>query len=417
MLTVEEALKAVIEHARPLAPRRVPLAEALGCLLAEDVAADMDSPPFDKALVDGFAVRAADCAGDPPFRLSPGEEIPAGRTPARPLAPGEAASIMTGAPLPSGADGVVMVEHSRRDGSAVILNPRSPIRPGQNRLERGREMRMGDRVLCGDTWLTAAKLAVLAGVGCVSPLVRPRALVRIVPTGDELVEADQTPGPGQIRNTNAVLLKALVDSRGDIARAEVGAIAPDEPRQLRERLAHGLGADVLLITGGVSAGNRDLVPESLASHGVRTVFHKVRLKPGKPILFGIGPDRPDGQPGALVFGLPGNPVSALVGFLLFVGPALNRLRGRGFDGLDEGEAPERFPLARPFSHRGDRPTYHPAEAVIVNPGDERASLVPLDWAGSPDLRTVAAADGFAIFPAGDHDYAAGEEVEFLPLVG
>jgi molybdopterin molybdotransferase len=419
MLTVEEALKVVLERARPLPPRRVPLAEALGCVLAEDVVADIDSPPFDKALMDGYAVRAADCRDGPPFRLRLGEEIPAGRTPSRPLGPDEAATIMTGAPLPEGADAVVMIEQTRLEGPFLVIE--APVRPGQNWMERGREMRAGEIVLHRDNRppLDPVGLALLASVGCVRPLVSScRPLVRIVSTGDELIEPDGMPGPGQIRNSNATLLWAMVDRcRG--ARAEVSPIAPDEPVELRERLVHGLEADVLLITGGVSAGKRDLVPGTLAALGVETVFHKVRLKPGKPLLFGIGPARSDGSPGALVFGLPGNPVSALVGFLLFVDPAIGRLRGVDIETAARQARPfGPLPLARPFSHRGDRPTYHPAKGispVIVNGTKHGYGLLPLEWAGSPDLRTVAAADYLAVFPAGDRDYAVGEEVGFLFL--
>ena len=157
-------------------------------------------------------------------------------------------------------------------------------------------------------------------------------------------------------------------------------------------LKDGLASDVLLITGGVSAGTRDLVPETLEALGVERVFHKVRLKPGKPLLFGVGPGRGD-RPGTLVFGLPGNPVSGAVGFLLFVRPALERLAGREV-------SPVRYRsgrLSEPFHHRGDRPTYHPADDST----DEATRVHPLDWAGSADLKTVARADGFAVFPSGD----------------
>ena len=187
--------------------------------------------------------------------------------------------------------------------------------------------------------------------------------------------------------------------------------APDEPVRLREILSRGLGADVLLVTGGVSAGQRDLVPSTLESLGVRRVFHKVRLKPGKPLWFGISPERGD-RPGALVFGLPGNPVSVLVSYLLFVRPALAALAGKP----QPGTQPRKARLASRFSQRGDRATYYPVR-VADSGGDTREvpSVGTLDWAGSADLCTVARADGFAVFPAGDRDYAPGEIVGFLPL--
>jgi molybdopterin molybdotransferase len=402
MLNVDEALGAVLGQCSPLPPRPCPLADALGCVLAEDVAADIDLPPFDKALMDGYAVRASDLAAT--RRLRVGEEITAGRTPTRPLGPGEAAMIMTGAPLPGGADAVVMVERTRRDGADVVIDGPEVV-PGQNRLPRGREMRAGEVVLYGGEVLNPPRLGLLASVGRTSAVVFRRPRVLVVSTGDELVEPGQVPGPGQIRNSNATLLRALAASAG--GDADVLPTAPDEPSALRDILARGLGADVLLISGGVSAGNRDLVPSALEALAVRRVFHKIRLKPGKPLWFGTGPERPEGRPGALVFGLPGNPVSGVVGFLLFVRPALDRLAARSMP--IEPTLPVR--LATPYTHAGDRPTYHPARFT----GSEPRVVAPLDWAGSADLRTVAAADGFAIFPAGDRRYEAGEIVRFLPL--
>jgi len=197
------------------------------------------------------------------------------------------------------------------------------------------------------------------------------------------------------------------------AEAAVAPIAPDEPDGLRAALADALdAADLVLITGGVSAGQRDLVPGTLETLGVEPVFHKVRLKPGKPLLFGLGPPRGD-RPPTLVFGMPGNPVSGLVGFLVFVRPALEVLAGRRPPGTSAAPSAIRFPLAVPFAHRGDRPTYHPARLESVEAGYR---IRPLDWAGSADLRTAALADGFAIFPAGDRTYPPDEPVGYLPMI-
>ncbi|WP_406693427.1 gephyrin-like molybdotransferase Glp [Singulisphaera sp. Ch08] len=405
LLTVDEALRAVRERAVLLEPRSCLLAEAFGCCLAEDVTADLDLPPFDKALVDGYAVRSSDLsAGE--VRLVVGEEIVAGRTPTRALAPGEAAAIMTGAPLPPDADAVVMVEKTRRDGPDVIIED-GRVRSGQNRLIRGREMRAGDVVLRKGLPLNAPRLGLLASVGRSEVLVFPRPRVAVVPTGDELVEPDVVPGPGQIRNSNAVMLQALAGTAG----AEVCSfpIAPDELAKLHSTLERGLSFDVLTITGGVSAGNRDLVPEVLQSLGVTRVFHKVRVKPGKPLWFGVGPPRGD-APGTLVFGLPGNPVSGIIGFLLFVRPALLALSSQ----KQSVPIVSRRRLARSFIHSSDRPTYYPSR-LSPDSAEAEAAIEPLDWAGSADLRTVAQADGFAVFPAGDRHYQAGEVVEFLHL--
>ncbi len=407
MLTVTQALAAVLEHARTLPPAALPLVHALGCVLAEDVVADLDSPPFDKALVDGYAVRSSDLAGDDRW-LALGETIMAGQVPSRPLARCEAAVVMTGAPIPPECDAVVMHERTRPgDDRVLVLEPE--VRAGQNLMARGREMRAGEVVVACGSILCPARLGVLASVGRIEVRVVPQPQVAIVPTGDELVEPGQVPGPGQIRNSNAVLLQALAIQEG--ARATVLPIAPDLPGPLATILERGLESDVLIITGGVSAGQRDLVPAALDALGVTCIFHKVRVKPGKPLWFGIGPPRGDRR-GALVFGLPGNPVSGLVSFLLFVKAALSILAGK----------PEpragwiRGRLTAGFSHRGDRTTFFPSRAV--HPGADAGGLPtiePLAWHGSADLRATSGADGFAIFGAGDRDYVPGEIVEFLPM--
>jgi molybdopterin molybdotransferase len=408
MLTVEKALGAVLERARPLPSEAVPLEAALRCVLAEDVAADIDLPPFDKSLVDGYAVRSDDLSG-PDRRLRVGEVITAGQTPSRPLGPREAAVIMTGAPVPPGCDAAVMHERTRPDGASVWVEE-PEVRIGQNILPRAREMRAGEVILMAGTVLKPAHLGVLASVGRTPVrVVRPR--MAVVSTGDELVEPDRTPGPGQIRNSNAIMLRALAIEEG--AGAESLPTAPDEPVELRRILGRGLDFDVLIVTGGVSAGQRDLVPAALSELGVRPVFHKVQLKPGKPLWFGIGPTRAS-RPGTLVFGLPGNPVSSLVVFLLFVRPALAILAGRSASVPGTLEAR----LACGFRHRGDRPTYHPARLTAgsgVDPfGLPAIEIETLTWYGSADLRTAATADGFAVFPAGDRDYRPGEIVGFLP---
>jgi molybdopterin molybdotransferase len=246
-------------------------------------------------------------------------------------------------------------------------------------------------------------------VGKPQVLVVPRPKVAIVSTGDELVEPDRIPGSGQIRNSNSVMLAAQVMAHGAVVK--VLPIAPDEPVELERILKEGLEFDALLISGGVSAGQRDLVPAVLQKLGVERVFHKVRLKPGKPLLFGIGPRRGD-LGGTCVFGLPGNPVSGLVGFLLFVRRALDNLAGN----RRSEHSPIDARLGAAFVHRGDRPTYYPARWLAA-PADGASPGViePLTWAGSGDLLGVARSDGFAIFPAGDRAFEVGEIVRFLPL--
>ncbi|QEH38200.1 Molybdopterin molybdenumtransferase [Aquisphaera giovannonii] len=407
MLSVEEALALVLETATPLPPATAGLAEAAGLVLAEDVPADADQPPFDKALMDGYAVRASDVVeAGRPLRLA--GTIHAGEVAAGALGPGEAAAIMTGAPMPAGADAVVMVEHSEERDGAVRLRPPRAVAPGQNVLGRGRVYRLGDRLLAAGDLLTPPRIGLLAAVGHAKVRVVPRPTLAIVPTGDELVEPDQVPGPGRIRNSNAAMLAAVAIGRGLAPR--VGPIAADEPAVLAQALAEGLESDVLLVTGGVSAGRKDLVPAALESRGVRQVFHKVAMKPGKPLWFGSGPGRGD-RPGTLVFGLPGNPLSGLVGFLRFVGPALGRLAGRP-------EADETVParLAADCTQHGDLTHFRPA-ALASPPGEagEPAAIELLDSVGSADVLAAARADGFAVLPPGDRVFRRGEIVRFLPL--
>ena len=290
----------------------------------------------------------------------------------------------------------------------LILEPE--VKAGQNLMARGQEMRAGEVVVAAGSILGPARLGVLASVGRIDVRVVPRPLVAIVPTGDELVEPGQVPGPGQIRNSNAVLLDALAIQAGALSQRCCRS-RPDIPGPLATILERGLNSDVLVITGGVSAGQRDLVPATLDALGVKCVFHKVRLKPGKPLWFGIGPPRGD-RPQALVFGLPGNPVSGLVCFLLFVKLAMSVLAGKP----EPRTGWVRVRLTSAFSQRGDRTTFFPSR--LVNSGADAAGLLliePLPWHGSADLRAASGADGFAIFAAGDRDYVSGEIVDFLPM--
>jgi molybdopterin molybdotransferase len=397
MLAVAEAQAVVLQHARPLTPEIVPLTPgALGLVLAEDVVSDLDMPPYDKAMMDGYAVRAVDLAEGGAV-LGVVEEVTAGRTPQRPVGPGEATRIMTGAPLPAGADAVVMVERTRMVGDRRVAIEDQPPRPGQNILPRGQEMRRGETVLAAGTVLRPQELGVLATVGRTSARVHPAPAVAVLATGDELVEAGAVPGPGQVRNSNGPMLAGQVSRAGGVPRPL--GIARDRPDDLRALVAEGLRAPVLLLSGGVSAGKLDLVPGVLQELGVQAHFHKVELKPGKPVLFGSREDH-------LVFGLPGNPVSSLVCFELFVRPALRRLAGHA----DVGPRLLRATLAEDFAYRTDRPTYHPAR---LEPGERGWTVRAVPWFGSPDLRGLTRANAFVLFPAGDHVHPAGQVYSVL----
>ncbi len=401
MLSVAEALHKVLGQCRPLPPLRMPLwPDALGRVLAEDVASDLDMPPFDKALMDGYAVHSEDLAsGTATLRVV--EEITAGQTPKRAVAAGQASRIMTGAPMPEGADAVVMVERTRQlDDGRVAIDSRAF--PGMNMLTRGREMTAGEVVLRAGSVLRPQEVGVLATVGRTEALLIPPPRVGVLPTGDELVDPPALPGPGQIRNSNAPMLLAQAARAGGAPRTL--GIARDNLDSLRALVNEGLQtSDILILSGGVSAGKLDLVPQVLQEAGVTPHFHKVRLKPGKPLFFGT---RGEGADQRLVFGLPGNPVSSFVCFELFLRPAIRALAGHANIELPRGTAR----LAGEFSHDSDRPTYHPG---WLDAGEVKA--VP--WFGSADLRAFLRANALLVLPPGQRKYQPGDEVDVLRLDG
>ncbi|MGD9854991.1 MAG: gephyrin-like molybdotransferase Glp [Planctomycetaceae bacterium] len=414
MLSVEQAIAAILGEVKPRSPIDVALNDALGLTLAVDIVSDVDSPPFAKSLMDGFAVRSGDLSGS--LRtLVVIEAVTAGRVPQRTVQPGQAARIMTGAPLPDGADAVVPVEQCdfteegegegerEREGGTVVV--RSAVRAGTYVIPRGQSMSQGEKVLHAGTRLGAPQLGLLAEVGRATVTVWPRPTVGVLATGDELVPIEQAPGEGQIRNSNQTMLIAQV-SQTAATPCPLG-IARDERAHLQSKIADGLACDVLCLSGGVSAGTLDLVPAALQAAGIREVLHKVDMKPGKPVWFGkLDAERaPDGQP-RWIFGLPGNPVSSMVCFELFVRTALRKLMG-----VDPAE-PQSIPARLEVDHqtRGDRPTYFPAHFRWKPDG---AVVRPVDWRGSFDLRAAADANAMIEYPAGERAYSAGKMVNVL----
>ncbi|MEZ6055913.1 MAG: molybdopterin molybdotransferase MoeA [Planctomycetaceae bacterium] len=413
MKTVAEALAIVLEQASPLSIERVSLAAALGRRLAEEVNCPADVPPFDKSMMDGFALRTADTS-TPPATLNLVGEVTAGTVWPGELHIGETLRIMTGAPVPAGADAVIPLERVQDQGETIVITQSPSV--GYSILKRGELMRAGERLLAAGTLIRPQEIALLAEIGQSEIAVHRQPSVAVLATGDELVAPHEQPGPGQIRNSNEPMLLAQIARSG--ARPVGLGIAKDQLEELRDKVAGGLQHDVLLLTGGVSMGSRDLVPQVFASLGIREVFHKVQLKPGKPIWFGIWEgdidglpqgDRPSpistGQHRRLIFGLPGNPVSSMVCFELFVRPAIQRLLGT----VETGGTIVGLPLASPHRHREDRPTCFPAQ---LRWGDNGAEVVPSPWKGSADIKATTVANGLIHLPPGDLTYAAGEIVEF-----
>jgi molybdopterin molybdotransferase len=403
LMSVSDAQAAVLGESLPLLTSAAQLASVAGLGLAEDVVSRVDSPPFDKSMMDGYAVRATDVqsAGTTLRVLG---ELTAGRAFEGRVGAGESLRIMTGAPIPPGADAIIRLEDTDGGTAQVRVNI-GAVRPELNIIRKGQNLRTGEVVLSRGRRLRPADVAMLAELGCGMVSVHRRARAAVLATGDELVPPGEPLGPGQICTSNELLL--LAQLRGWGCDAAGLGIARDTEDHLRERIAAGLDRDVMLLTGGVSMGSLDLVPKVLTDLGVRQVFHKVHMKPGKPMWFGIR-DNPASARRTLIFALPGNPVSTMVCSELFVRPALAKLAG------SEQPIPRRITarLSRDHRFRDERPTYFPAWLAVSGDG---VTVTPTAWRGSSDVRSTVDANSLIAFAAGERMYAAGEAVEVIPF--
>jgi molybdopterin molybdotransferase len=398
-----EALEIVLRHAAEVrAPgvERVALPAAAGRVLAEEVRADRDQPPFDRATRDGFAVRAEEFSAG--MRLRVAGQVRAGEAWAGDsLGRGGAIEIMTGAAVPGGADAVAMIEHVEQGGGEVWAATGRSLRVGENVVARGSEARQGDVVVAAGTAMGAAEIAVAAACGRAEIVVRKRPAVAIVATGDELVEVDQTPGEHQIRNSNSYALAALVEAAGGQARRL--AIARDTREDVRARIEEARKSDLMLLSGGVSAGKYDLVEEVLAEFGAEFFFTGVRMQPGKPVVFGRLPK--DSGEWIYFFGLPGNPVSTQVTFHCFVEPTLRAICGAGVGGPRFVQAT----LAEEVRGKAGLTRLLPA---FLRHDVERPEVRLVGWQGSGDLAANARANCYAVLPDG-LDLQAGDVIAVL----
>jgi len=399
LLTVEEALRLVVSHAAEGGVETVPLAAAPGRVLAEEVRSDQDHPAFARSKVDGYAVRSADVpVGAVLLRVVC--EVSAGKAPGDRIGPGECARIFTGAAVPEGADRVAKQEDCETTGPIDAVRVRIAARSLSEDfvVPRGAECRAGAVVASRGERVTAAVAGALASVGASRVPVFRRPRVRIVATGSELCPVDEVPGPGRIRNSNAPALAAAVASCG--ADVVSSVTTRDDDAEIQAALGAALDADVVLATGGVSVGDYDLVPPALARLKVRRVLHGVSLQPGKPLWFGT-------KGSTLVFGLPGNPVSALVNTVLFVRPALAKMQGLG-----TGPAPFLVRLGGPLPAGTKRRRYVPALASRDGPV---VVATPIPFQGSGDVFGFARADLLLAIPEGAAARTPGETAEAVTL--
>ena len=400
MIPIVEAIQIVTAQARPSEPERIYLADALGRILAEDIIADTDLPPFDRAQMDGYAVRAADVSITP-ARLRIVGESAAGTGWHHEMKADEAVRIMTGAPVPVGADAVQQVELTREANGGNEVEILEPVEAGRSIVRRANEIKAGETVLRAGEDINAAMIATLASFGYAQVKVGRRPRVSVMATGSELVDVDQEPGRDQIRDSNNYTIAAYATLAGaTVARLP---LAVDDTEELKRQIAQAaLRSDVLITSGGVSVGVYDFTKAALKELGAEIYFERVSLRPGKPTVFArLG--------NTLVFGLPGNPVSVTVTFNLFARTALRVMQGAKQAALIE----EAAVLARDLKGSIERESYLPA----VLRTDEKGTLLaePLKWGGSSDFVAFARATALINVPAGVKNLEMGKQVTIVRL--
>jgi molybdopterin molybdotransferase len=397
MIGYREARELVISRVTGLVgvleTEAVPLREAVGRVLAHDIVSDRDYPPFDRSIRDGYAVPAADTRAGAQLKCI--GELKAGDTPSVSVSAGNCIQIMTGAALPDGADAVVMIEHTARAGDNVTLD--RAVKSGQHVVRKGSEQAAGGIILAAGVRIGFAEIAAAAQVGASHPVVTRRPRVAVLSTGDEVVDFASTPGPFQIRNSNSVSLGAQISLLG--RESVILGNAKDSLDDLRAKISAGLEADALILSGGVSMGKYDLVEPVLREFGAEFVFDAVAIRPGKPVVFAICKGKP-------VFGLPGNPVSTMVTFDLFVQPALDILAGAEVRPLPFVQAV----LTAPLSEKPGLTHFLPAQ---ISWRDETARVSPIVWQGSGDVVAMARANCLMVVPAERERIEAGEAVQVL----
>jgi len=398
LTSLQDARRIVLESLRRTCVRVVDLNDALGYVLASDIRCDTDYPPFDRAMMDGFAVRSADVAAAG-VTLRVVGQVPAGTVAQGELRPGEAMQINTGAPIPDGSDAVVPVELTEPSDDAVII--RAAPRIGQHIARQASNVSAGQTVLRAGAVMDPARIAIAAAAGAGQVSVRMRPTVAVLITGDELVGVNDKPQVGQIRDSNGPMLAALARRCG-IEPRTLG-VAGDDRAGLARKIRDGLDCDCLCISGGISMGAFDFVPSVLTECGVDIRVRKIAIKPGKPTLFGVS------ESGSAVFGLPGNPVSGLVAFCLLVAPAI-----RAMQGVADPVPPEwTARLIGEVAETKDRQSYHPAR--LDRDQADRVTVEPVRWGGSGDPFGLAVANAMIVRQPGQAPAKTGDDVQVILL--
>ncbi len=404
MIEMDDAIRIVMENTQLIDCTTVDLMDALGYVLAEDVQSDINMPPFDKATMDGYALQGADIAsasGNTPVVLEVIEEIPAGTVPQKRVGPGQAARIMTGAPVPQGADTVIMVEDTESEAQGQKVRVLDVTDVGENIARLGEDVTVDQVVLKKGTRIRPPEIGILATVGCVQVPVYRKPIVGVIATGSEIVEPKHVPKPGQIRNSNgySMMAQALRAS----AEVRYLGIVEDDATSLKRVIGEGLDTcDVVMLSGGVSAGVYDLVQDAMRDLGVVVLFDRIRMKPGKPLTFGVKGKK-------LVFGLPGNPVSSVVGLELLARPAIRKMQSMPV--LHHRQA--KTVLKADFKQSPGRKQFVPAKSVLGEQG-----LWTSDWVGhhgSADLFALARANSLFVVDAEVDHVPAGTALDLILL--
>ncbi|MDH5680117.1 MAG: molybdopterin molybdotransferase MoeA [Spirochaetota bacterium] len=391
MIELSDAKDIILQQVIKKSPEEVSILDSLNHVLAEDIFADRDYPPFNRATMDGFALQSKNYSENRDYKII--DTVFAGDSFDKPLSDSECVKIMTGAAVPDGLDAVIRIEDSQISGSTVRFSV-SELKSGKNVAQRGEDCKAGVKLLNKDYLIKSTSISLLATVGCEMLKVYPSPTVSLITTGNEIIPLDQHPGPHQIRNSNSYAIKALLKDIG--IKPSYENHVSDNIELLRDSLSRGLHSDILIITGGVSMGDSDHVPGTLSALGVEKLFHKVKIKPGKPIWFGV-------KEKTAVFALPGNPMSCQICFKVFIEPYI-----RGLKGIAAHDNPF-LPLSQERQNRTGRNDCFPVQIEKAN-----SFMTTLDYNGSGDIKGNLHSDGFAIQPHDLITVSKGELLEYIP---